>query len=248
MADVLALLLKWWAAGVVLILGACLVAWGGCAMLEKLKQLLRGGVAIVAVAVVAILYGGAKNILSRFSSDAGIVVVSATMNVATNDLDATTLVYAYTGTNDVLLPVHVRQSVSNEWEELGEEWVFDGRVYDGVTNVVAWHVAASASNVVPHVMYYVGFDPPAVEIEESGGVEILSFGMTSKAVTITYAVDGSVLRGRVGTLHVETSPGDNVWLDHYTTNHVATVTNTIVGTGFFVDRTTRWRVRMEVPQ
>jgi len=248
MAEILALLLKWWALGVVVIMGAACAAYYGGRLLEKLKSIIRHGVALVAVAVVAIIYGGAKNIISHFSSDAGITVTAATMNVATNDTDATTLVYSYTGTNDVALPLWVRQSVSNEWEHLGEEWALDVRTYANGTNTCCYSVQPPASNIVPFAMYYVGNDPPPVEIVESGGVEILSFSMTSKAVTITYAVDGDVLRGKTGTLHVETCETDSVWLDLYTTNHAATVTNTITGTGFFVGKTTKWRVRMEVGQ
>lgn len=213
---------------------------------RKVKPIEKA-VALVAVSV-AIAYGGAKNILPRFSCDAGIAVTEATLNVATNDTDATTLVYSYAGTNDVALPLWVRQSVSNEWDHLGEEWVFDVRTYANGTNTVAYFVQPPASNVVPFAMYYVGNDPPPVEIVESGGVKILAFAMTSKAVTITYAVDGDVLRGKTGMLHVEKSEADNVWYDLYTTNHAETVTNTLTGTGFFVGRTTKWRVRMEVGQ
>ena len=189
-----------------------------------------------------------KNIVSRFSSDAGIVVTAAAISVATNETDATTLAYSYTGTNDVALPLWVRQSVSNEWAHLGEKWTLDGRTYANGTNTVNYSVAPPASNVVPFAMYYVGNDPPPVEIVESGGVEILGFAMSSKAVTITYAVDGNVLRGKTGQLHVEKCGADNIWLDLYTTNHTATVTNTITGPGFFVGNTTKWRVRMEVEQ
>lgn len=209
--------------------------------------LLDKAVALLSVSV-AVVYGGSKNLRPRFSCDSGIVVTEATLNVATNDTDATTLVYSYAGTNDVVLPLWVRQSVSNEWEHLGEEWVFGARTYANGTNTVEYFVQPPASNVVPLAMYYVGNDPPPVEIVESGGVKILAFSMTSKAVTITYAVDGTVLRGKPGTLHVETSEKDNVWIDLYTTNHAETVTNTLTHTGFFVGRTTKWRVRMEVGQ
>lgn len=213
---------------------------------RKIKPLEKA-VAFVAIAA-AIAYGGSKNIVSRFSSDAGIVVTAATINVATNETDATTLAYSYTGTNDVALPLWVRQSVSNEWAHLGEAWTFDGRTYANGTNTVNYSVAPPASNVVPFAMYYVGNDPPPVEIVESGGVKILGLAMSSKAVTITYAVDGNVLRGKTGQLHVERCGADNIWLDLYATNHTATVTNTITGHGFFVGNTTKWRVRMEVEQ
>ena len=208
----------------------------------------RCALCLAAVAVVAIIHGGAKNIVNRFSSDEGITVTAAEINVATNDTDATTLVYAYAGTNDVALPLYVRQSVSNEWEHLGAEWNLDGRTYADGTNTVVWSVQPPASNIVPFVMYYVGDNPPPVEIEESGGVEIVAFTMSSKSVSITYAVDGAMLRGGVGVVSIERSERANVWENFYTTNHVATATNTVTGAGFWIDRTTRWRVRMEVGQ
>ncbi len=230
------------------VLGAFVAAYALCKVGDKLRALRRAGWACVLAAVVAVIHGGSKNIIQRFSSDGGIEVTSAVMDIATNDVDQTFLTYSYTGTNDVSLPLWVRQSVSNDWEHLGQEWVFDSRVYENGTNTCHYFVDPPASNIVPFAMYYVGNDPPPVEIVESGGVEILSFCMTSKAVTITYAVDGTVLRGKPGTLHVERSETDNVWIDLYTTNHADTVTNTLTGTGFFVGRTTKWRVRMEVEQ
>ena len=208
----------------------------------------RCALCLAAVAAVAIIHGGAKNIVNRFSSDEGITVTAAEINVATNDTDATTLVYSYAGTNDVALPLYVRQSVSNEWEHLGAEWNLDGRAYANGTNTVTYHVQPPASNVVPFAMYYVGDNPPPVKIEESGGVEILAFVMSSKAVEITYAVDGAMLRGGVGVVNVEMAERAAPWETMYTTNHAASVTNTIRGAGFFIDRTTRWRVRMEVSQ
>lgn len=250
MVDILTLLLKWWTLGFVAILGVFCVSYYGWNMLGKLKSICKHkhGAALFAIAAIAIIYGGSKNILPRFSSDEGITITSATMEVATNDVDLTSLTYSYTGTNDVSLPLWVRQSVSNEWEHLGQEWLFDTRTYENGTNTCYYFVNPPASNIVPYAMYYLGNDPPPVEIVESGGVEILAFSMTSKSVTITYAVDGEVLRGKTGTLHVETCEADNIWMDSYTTNHAATVTNTITGNGFFVGRTTKWRVRMEVSQ
>ena len=248
MVDVLTLLLKWWALCLVAIFGAWCVGYYGWKVLSKLKSICKYGAVLISIVAVAIIYGGSKNILPRFSSDDGITVTSAVMDIATNDVDQTFLTYSYTGTNDVSLPLWVRQSVSNDWEHLGQEWLFDSRVYENGTNTCYYFVNPPASNIVPFAMYYVGNDPPPVEIVESGGVEIRSFSMTSKSVTIVYAVDGSVLHGRTGRLFVEKSEADNIWMEMYSTNHVSGVTNTLVGTGFYVGKTTKWRVRMEVSQ
>ena len=234
------------------ILGACLAIpllwhlWR--AMGETVRRFCKCGVIFCAFALALTFKGATKNILPRFSSDAGITVTAAEINVATNDTDTTTLFYSYAGTNDVALPLWVRQSVSNEWAHLDSAWLYDDRFYANGTNTVFYFVNPPASNIVPYVMYYVGDNPPPVEIEESGGVEIVSFVMSSKAAVITYAVDGAMLRGGTGLVRVERNEADNVWAEVYATNHAATATNTVTATGFWIDRRTRWRVRMEVGQ
>ena len=205
----------------------------------------RAFIGLLAVAAVAIIHGGTKNILNRFSADDGITVTSAEFMRATNDVERTRLVYSYTGA-DASWPLWVRQSVSNEWEHLEEGWLLDGRTYAGGTNTVAWSVTPPATNYLPHAMYWVGDNPPPVEIEESGGVEIVCFIMSAQGVAITYAVDGSVLHGKTGALAVETSQGNGPWGVVHEESVTETVTNTVTQGGFFVDRLTRWRVRMEV--
>jgi len=226
-------------------LGACVVAGLLCQTGEKLRSLRRAGWACVIAAIVATIYGGTKNILNRFSADEGITVTSAEFTRATNGVERARLVYSYTGA-DALRTLWVRQSVSNEWEHLEEGWLLDGRTYAGGTNTVAWSVNPPATNYLPYAMYWVGNNPPPVEIEESGGVEIVSFFMSAQGVAITYAVDGSVLHGKTGALAVETSQGNGPWGVVHEESVTGTVTNTFSQIGFFVDRLTRWRVRMEV--
>ena len=239
----------WLAFGMCAVLGGAILAYYAARGLEKLRALRRAGWAVVVVAVVACIHGGAKNLLPRFSADDGITVTAAEFTKSTNDVDVTTLTYSYAGTNDVYMPLWARQSVSNEWEHLSSEWMFDDRFYANGTNTVYWFVNPPvASNTVPYKMYWIGNNPPPVEIEESGGVEIVDFSMTSRRVAITYAVDGSVLRGKVGVVGIEMSQTNNVWLTLHSTNVTATVTNTFTRWGFYVDRLTRWRVRMEVEQ
>lgn len=242
----MARLVIWLAVGFACALGVFVVAGLLCKTGEKLRALRRAGWACVIAAIIATIHGGTKNILARFSADEGITVTSAEFTRATNDVEQTLLVYSYTGGTPTS-PLWVRQTVSNEWEHLGAEWQVDSRATVNGTNVVSLYVAPPASNYFPFAMYWVGDNPPPVEIEESGGVEILAFRMTSRFVEMTYAVDGAVLHGKVGTVRVERSERDNVWIEDYATNHTSTVTNTLTGSGFFVDRTTKWRVRMEVP-
>lgn len=248
MAGFLALILKWWALFFGGVLGACVLGALFCKGMDKLRKLRRAGLAVALVAIWAVIHGGTKNILARFSADEGVTVTAAEFTKATNDVDCTYLTYSYTGT-DAALPLWVRQSVSNEWAHLGAEWYYDDRIYANGTNTVCWFVnPPDATNVVPYAMYWIGDNPPPVEIEESGGVEIVNFFMSAQGVMITYAVDGSVLHGKVGALGIEMSQTNNVWNTVHATNVTETVTNTFTRSGFFVDKTTRWRVRMEVEQ
>lgn len=228
-------------------LGAFVVAGLLCKTGEKLRTLRRAGWTCVIAAIIATIHGGAKNIFNRFSADEGITVTSAEFTRATNDVESAYIAYSYVGGSEES-PLWVRQSVSNEWDGITTQgWFPEERGSLNGTNYVLLIHPPVASNALPFAMYWIGNNPPPVEIEESGGVEIVNFFMSAQGVMITYAVDGSVLHGKVGTVRVERSEKDNVWIEEYVTNHTATVTNTLTGSGFFVDRTTRWRVRMEVP-
>ena len=218
-------------------LGAFVVAGLLCKVGEKLRSLRRAGWTFIIAAIIATIHGGAKNILARFSADEGITVTSAEFTRATNDVEQTFLVYSYAGA-DASWPLWVRDFVSNEWEHLEFEWMYDDRFFVDGTNTVTWWVDAPASNFFPHAMYWIGNNPPPVEI--------VSFVMSAQGVAITYAVDGSVLHGKTGALTVETSQGNGPWGVVHEESVTETVTNTFTQGGFFVDRLTRWRVRMEV--
>lgn len=206
----------------------------------------RAFIGLLAVAVVAVIHGGTKNIINRFSADEGITVTSAEFTRATNDVESAYLAYSYVGGSEES-PLWVRQSVSNEWDGINTQgWFPEERYSLNGTNYVLLIHPPVASNALPFAMYWVGNNPPPVEIEESGGVEIVSFIMSAQGVAITYAVDGSVLHGKTGALAVEMSQGNGPWGVVHEASVAETVTNTFTQGGFFVDRLTRWRVRMEV--
>ncbi len=246
MAEIITLLLEWWALFLVAILGVGVVLFLGGKMLAKLKAFRKAGPAVVVLAIAAIIHGGTKNIRNRFASDPGITVTKAELTVPTNATDNAFLVYSWIGP-DESQPLHIRESVHESWGFLGEGWLFDDRMYENGTNTVTWWVDAPASNILPHAMYYLGNDLPPVEID-GDGVTVEEFLATSKAVTIRYAVNPSALGNSGGAVSIEKQGADNVWMELYRLSIAQPVTNTVTFPGFWVGERTRWRVRLEVNQ
>lgn len=255
MRDFLTLLLQWWAVffGGILAVGVCIyVAHKG---FGKLKKLCRK-FALAVVALVAVIYGGAKNITNRFSADDGIAVVAAEMNVATNETDRTTLVVTWTGP-DAGQPLYVREKVTDRWTPINEaedgQWIFDERTYANGTNTAAWYMdpGPAASNATMFAMWHLGGnDLPPVEIEDGDGISVLSFGATSHRVTMAYGVNPAVLGYILNHVVIESAEADGVWREMWREAVMPSVTNnwtnTVEFAGFYVGRTMRWRARLEV--
>ena len=235
----------WLAVGFACALGACVVAGLLCKTGEKLRALRRAGWACVLAAIVAVIHGGTKNITNRVTADAGLAVVQAEITIPTNDVDNAYLVLKWTGP-DESQPLHVRDSVSESWSYMGPEWLFDDRYYENGTNTATWWVYAPASNIVPRAHYHIGNDLPPVEIS-GDGVSLQDFRDSSTNVVITYAVDSAVLGGNAGTVRVEVQEGRGaVWMEDRWDAVYGGVTNTVTIPGFWINRDTHWRVRLEV--
>lgn len=235
----------WLAVGFACVLGACVVAGLLCKTGEKLRALRRAGWACVLAAIVAVIHGGTKNITNRVTADAGLAVVQAEITIPTNDVDNAFLVLKWTGP-DESQPLHVRDAVSEQWAFMGPEWLFDDRFYENGTNMATWWVDAPASNIVPRTFYHIGNDLPPVEIS-GDGVSLLDFRDSSTNVVITYAVDRAVLGDNAGTVRVEVQEDRGaVWMEVRWDAVYGGVTNTVTIPGFWINRDTRWRVRLEV--
>ena len=235
----------WLAVGFACVLGACVVAGLLCKTGEKLRALRRAGWACVLAAIVAVIHGGTKNITNRVTADAGLAVVKAEITIPTNDVDNAFLVLKWTGP-DESQPLHVRDAVSEQWAFMGPEWLFDDRLYENGTNTATWWVDAPASNIVPRTFYHIGNDLPPVEIS-GDGVSLLDFRDSSTNVVITYAVDSAVLGDNAGTVRVEVQEDRGaVWMEVRWDAVYGGVTNTVTIPGFWINRDTRWRVRLEV--
>ena len=226
---------------------ACVLLGLLCKTGEKLRTLWRCGWALVVAAAVAIIHGGTKNITNRFTADSGLAVVKAEITIPTNDVDNAFLVLKWTGP-DESQPLHVRDAVSEQWAFMGPEWLFDDRLYENGTNMATWWVDAPASNIVPRTFYHIGNDLPPVEIS-GDGVSLLDFRDSSPNVVITYAVDSAVLGGNAGTVRVEVQEDRGaVWMEVRWDAVSGGVTNTVTIPGFWINRDTRWRVRLEVDE
>ena len=256
MAEVLALLLKWWAVFFAGILAVCLLGYLAIKCTCSLKKLFRRGcIGLAALAVFCVLHGGAKNIKNRFSADDGIAVVSAEMNVATNETDMTTLVVTWIGPDEGL-PIYVREKVTDRWSPIYDvddgQWMFDDRFYNNGTNRAAWFMNPGpvASNATIYAMWHLGSDLPPVDIENGDGISILSFGATSGRVTLEYGVNPSALGNILNHAVIESAENDGIWREMWREVVMPSVTNNwtnvVEFTGFYVGITTRWRARLEV--
>ena len=245
----IAAFLKWFAIGFCAALGGAVVTYYTVRTLAKLRSLRRAGWAVCFVAAVAIIHGGTKNLLPRFTADEGLAVTAATMNRATNEVDATTLEVSWTGAAENR-QIWVRKSAHDQWTALGDTedgWAFDVWEFDGVTNSARYSIlpGPAASNATVWTQWHLGDDLPSVEID-GDGVTIEAFAATSKAVSIRYGVNPSALGANGGDVHVEVQRKNEAW-DVLSSTHISTPeTNTVTFAGFWVGEITRWRVRLEV--
>ena len=257
MVEVLTLLLKWWAVFFAGILAVWVIVYLALKVTDKLKKLFRmGGTALVSLAIACLFWGGAKNIRNRFSADDGIAVVSAEMNIATNETDMTTLVVTWTGPNEGQ-PLHVREKVTDRWASIDDvedgQWQFDERIYANGTNTATWYMnpGPAASNATMFAMWHLGGnDLPPVEIVDGDGISILSFGATSHQVVMSYGINPSALGDILNYAVIEMAAADGMWKEAWRATVMPTTpqsfTNEVTFTGFYVGRTTRWRARLEV--
>lgn len=259
MKEILELLLKWWALFFCGILLFCIVVYAamrGCYALKLLaKKVWKACPAIIAITIFSVIYGGSKSVGNRFSSDEGLKIVSAEINIATNEVDDTTLTVVWTGpdTNQV---VYVREKTTEYWSlitDANPNWSFTTRSYENGTNTAVWTIShgVAASNITAYAMFHLGEnDLPPVEIVDMEGIEVLSYGATSHSVTMEYGINPDALGNILNYAVIDMAGNDNSWVEMYRAvvmpGDTEALTNSVQFQGFWVGRTTKWRARLEV--
>ena len=202
----IAAFLKWFAIGFCAALGGAVVTYYTARTLAKLRSLRRAGWAVCFVAAVAIIHGGVKNLRPRFTADEGLAVTAATMNRATNEVDATTLEVSWTGAGENR-QIWVRKSARDQWTALGDTedgWAFDVWEFDGVT-IEAFAATSKAVSirygVNPSALGANGGDVNVEVQREHGAWDVLSSThiSTPETNTVTFAGFwvGEITRWRV---------------------------------------------------
>ena len=146
-------------------------------------------------------------------------------------------------------PMWYRQATSNDWTlATADGWQAVRADISGGIYTRVWEHSGTNAELTAWNMWYFGENPPAVEITETGGVSIVSAAFTGKFARFEWKIDDEVEIRAGSRVMLQGRDSENDWqtvsLDESPTH---THTSTTVY-GFFLDRKTFWRVRLEVPQ
>lgn len=237
------LLSETWVRGVMIIVAAAFSAMVAVAIARS-KGTGDSKAALAALVVCCALIGATKSILTKSSSDDGVTLVSVEADV-TNGLSRVTAV----ASGGDPAPMWYRQAASNDWTlATADGWQavrvdISGGIYTRV-----WEHSGTNAELTAWNMWYFGENPPAVEITETGGVSIVSAAFTGKFARFEWKIDDEVEIREGSRVMLQGRDSENDWqtvsLDESPT-HMNTSTTVY---GFFLDRKTFWRVRLEVPQ
>ncbi len=204
----------------------------------RLDALGRWG-AVAAVCAMA-MYGGAKHGTAQHAgADDGIGLVYIGLDV-TNVVESASVTNTFTevdvawtnGTVTAETPVQVRMSSTNEWRVLTK--IGASTFADSPTNHLYF---TCTGDMTTYPYWWVGSNPPAIVIEVAG-ITLTQFAASSRAVSIAWTCEDP----RATEFVVECRNGpDGEW-----TELARTAAKSISVSGFFVDRTTQWRVRSTI--
>ena len=187
------------------------------------------------------------NILSKSGSDDGVTLMSAECGT-TNGYSFVEVI----ATGGDPYPMWYREASSNDWT-LATDDGWQAHLYDhsGAVHTREWRNPDTNATVTAHAMWYFGTTPPAVEIMAAGGVEVLSAAFTGHFVRFTWHIHADISLPEGSTVTLQNNFLDDslpMWNDvpvDLTPDHATNVTTV---TGFFLDRKTAWRFRLEVPR
>lgn len=193
-------------------------------------------VAVCLFTIPMIIYGGSKRRpVQHPGGDEDLRVVgiyaSATNEVtaagATNTWTEIDVDFIGTGVT-IATPVHVRMSETNEWTELTK--IEPTILVDLQTNNL--HFCANG-DLTKYPWWWVGEDTPAIRVE-TVGITLVSFVASSHSVAIEWTCDDQ----KATEFEVQIMDGaSRNWVTILKTSDRAVAIQ-----GFFIDRTTRWRI------
>ena len=186
------------------------------------------------------------SILSRSGSDDGVTLTSAECGVT----NGYSFVQAKATGGDPN-PMWYREAASNDWTLATDDgWTAATDDHTGAVYTREWRNSSTNEETVTHAMWYFGENPPAVELTASGGVQIVSALFSGKLVRFAWYVPVEIPLPEGSSITLQNYFfGDlpPAWSDAQAlpVNHA---TNETIVTGFFLDRKSAWRIRLEVPR
>ena len=176
--------------------------------------------------------------------------------------DGTTLVSAVCGVTNGYSFVEVKATGGDPgpmWYREANDWILAENEgwnaisldHSGAMYSREWRHSDTNDLVITHQMWYFGQNPPAVELTATGGITILSAMFTGKFVRFTWCIDQDVSLPPGSEVHLQNIFLDDrlpMWEDRVVDQYPDHQTNETAVTGFFLDRRTAWRFRLEVPR
>ena len=151
-------------------------------------------------------------------------------------------------------PMWYRAVASNEWTlAVDDGWTEASVDHTGAVYTREWRNPDTNTAVTAWAMWYFGQNPPAVELTVTGGVRVVGAMFSGQAVRFTWMVDGNVAlkdgsRLVIQNLDYADSGNPPVWNEIVADDSPSTNLTSTTVHGFYLDRKTKWRLRLEVPQ
>lgn len=189
------------------------------------------------------------SILPKSSADEGTTLVEV-MAGETNGYSC--VIAKATGLDPA--PMWYRAAVSNDWTLATDDgWTETSADHTGDVYAREWRNPDTNAAVTAWAMWYFGQNPPAVELTVTGGVRVVGAVFSGRFVRFTWAVDEAVTLKEGSRLVIQnldyadfSSP--SAWNEIVVDESPSTNLTSTVINGFYLDRKTKWRLRLEVPQ
>jgi hypothetical protein len=230
-------------------LGAGVLAWFDWTNRRRLGKSERGMLMLLCVLCTYVGMTKWCQILPHSSADEGCVLYEAKAG-QTNDYSC--VIVKATGLDPA--PMWYRAAVSNEWTLATDDgWTETSVDRTGDFYTREWRNPDTNTAVTAWAMWYFGQNPPAVELTVTGGVKVVGAMFSGRTVRFTWMVDENVAlkegsRLVIQNLDYADSGNPSAWNEIVTDESPSTNLTMTTISGFYLDRKTKWRLRLEVPQ